>query len=50
MAVAMSLGRSSGRKWPHGHAPSRATFERTEGSYAVYSVPAGELTFTSRGP
>jgi alpha-L-rhamnosidase len=28
-------------------APSRATFDRTVGAYAIYSVPSGELTFRS---
>jgi alpha-L-rhamnosidase len=28
-------------------APSRATYDRTDGAYAVYSVPAGEFTFRS---
>jgi alpha-L-rhamnosidase len=27
--------------------PARATFERIEGDYAVFSVPAGQFTFTS---
>jgi alpha-L-rhamnosidase len=27
--------------------PARATFQRTEGNHAVYSVPAGEFTFTA---
>ena len=27
--------------------PPRATFERIEGNYTVYSVPAGDFTFTS---
>jgi alpha-L-rhamnosidase len=28
-------------------APARATFERVEGGYSVYSIPSGEFTFTS---
>jgi len=31
-------------------APRRATFERVDGNYAVYSVPSGEFTFVSVGP
>jgi alpha-L-rhamnosidase len=29
------------------HAPSRATYDRTDGDYTVYAVPAGEFTFRS---
>jgi alpha-L-rhamnosidase len=29
-------------------APPRATFQRTDGRYAVYTVPSGHFTFTSR--
>jgi alpha-L-rhamnosidase len=28
-------------------APSRATLDRVEGEYSVYSVPSGEFSFTS---
>ncbi|XVQ16126.1 alpha-L-rhamnosidase C-terminal domain-containing protein [Spirillospora sp. CA-255316] len=27
--------------------PARATFLRTEGKYAIYSVPSGQFTFTA---
>ena len=37
---------------PGGHvgAPSRATFQRVAGEYAVYSVPSGQFTFTASQP
>jgi alpha-L-rhamnosidase len=31
-----------------GTAPSRATFHRMDGEYAVYTVPSGQFTFTAR--